>query len=80
MNARASTHRRNIDVVPGASAGQFGGTALQESARNFPSANSRSLNEEEMMSNMAKNVRGQTTGEVGGTLFLADDGLESSLR
>ena len=71
-----SSHRRynnNLGL-----AGQIGGTTQQESLRNFQSAHSRSLNDDEISNVGKNNAKGQTTGEVGGTLFLADEGLENS--
>ncbi len=47
-----------------------------DGVRNFPTANSRSINDDE--SNLGKNARGQTTGEVGGTLYMDEHVPESS--
>jgi hypothetical protein len=45
---------------------------MMDGARNFPSGNSGSFNDEENMV-IGKNMRGQTTGEVGGTLYMGDE-------
>ena len=47
-----------------------------DGVRNFQTANSRSINDDE--SNLGKNARGQTTGEVGGTLYMDEHVPETS--
>jgi hypothetical protein len=68
------TYRRNDNFSGNAAGGAADGQGgLNNTQHNFPSA--QSLNEEEIgaLGGSKSNMKGQTTGEVGGTLFMMGD-------